>query len=788
MDRLTENSHLKIYSSMYNPMIPALLKRLSCMFAVSLMMLPVGTRAQSRDLVQFVNTLQGTHSTPEYSSGNTYPATALPFGMHFWSPQTGENGNGWKYQYQASSIRGFGLTHQCSPWMNDYGVFSLMPEVGTLQLKDGDRASAFQHKNETAKPDYYKVQFDNGITTEISPTVRGAGFQISFPKTGDAFLVFDGYTGFSDIQIHPKEQKITGYVHNGLFIPGNFKNYFVLTFDQPLTGYGTYDATTGTAKSGSESVSGDKKGAYLKFKKGIKLNIRIAASYISARQADITFSREVQGKTFDQLHKEAHDIWNKELHKIVVEGGQPDQMATFYSCLYHASLFPCRFFEYDADNHPVYYSPNDGKLYAGYFYTDEGYWDTFRAQFPLNNITQTKLQGRYMQSILAVGQQRGWLPSWSFPGETGGVMIGNHAISLLADAWVKGIHSFNPDTALKYYLHEALGSEPDGRFGRKDWASYFTLGYIPDSKDVSGATAKTLEYCYDDFCGYMLAKLTNNKFYEKVFARQLYNYRNVFNPETGFMQGKDSMGNWTADFNPYEWGNPFVEGNSWHYTWSVFHDVQGLIDLMGGNKKFTEKIDALFAASDSIDVGSYGQMIHEMREMVTAKMGQYAQGNEPIEHLPYLYNYAGQPWKTQKTVRMIMDRLYSAGPEGYPGDEDEGQMASWYVLSALGIYSVCPGTDQYVIGSPVFKKATIHLENGNQFVIDAKNNTKTNVYINAARLNNSAFSKNYLTYKEIMQGGKLELDMSDRPNTKRGTAPQDYPYSLSNEVDQPLHE
>jgi predicted alpha-1,2-mannosidase len=383
-----------------------------------------------------------------------------------------------------------------------------------------------------------------------------------------------------------------------------------------------------------------------------------------------------------------------------------------------------------------------------------------------------------MKAILAVYKHLGWLPSWSFPAETGGVMIGNHAISLLADAWAKGIHSFNPDTALKAYFHEATHTG-NGRFGRSGWKDYFTLGYIPYPKGGIGATAKTLEYAYDDFCGYQLAKMTGNKFYEGIFRRQMYNYRNVFDTVTDFVRGRDLAGEWNENFNPFQWGGPFVEGNAWHYTWSVFQNVQDLICLMGGDKKFVAKLDAVFDASDSVDVGTYGHPIHEMREMKRGGMGQYAQGNEPIQHMIYLYDYAGAPWKTQRHIRAAMERLYNATENGYPGDEDEGEMSSWYVLSALGIYSVCPGTDQYVIGSPIFRKATLTLENGRQFIIEAAHNSSRNVYIQSATLNGRPYHHNWITYGDIMKGGVLKFDMGARPNFKRGTAQEDRPFSLS---------
>lgn len=732
------------------------------------------------NLIKYVNTLQGTNSNPGYSYGNVYPAIALPFGMNFWSPQTGKNGDGWKYQYTAKTIRGFEETHQCSPWMNDYGVFSLMPVSGELVVDENKRAAAFSHKNEIAKPEYYKVKFNNGITTEISPTVRGAHFRFSFPRSQKAYVVLDGYTKMSGVKIYPKEHKITGYVHNGIFIPKNFKNYFVLVFDQPFVSYGTWEKN-GTISSGKDSITGQGIGAYVQFKKGAKVQVKVASSYISPEQAQLNLQRELgKFKNLDQTKAVASKVWNKLLNWVLVEGGSEADKATFYSCLYRANLFPCKFYEYDSNGKPHYYGPNDGKIHQGYFYTDEGYWDTFRAQFPLSNILHSQMQGRYMKAILAVYKHRDWLPSWSFPAETGGVMIGNHAISLLADAWAKGIHTFNPDTALKAYFHEATNTE-HGRFGRSGWKDYFTLGYLPYPKNGVGATAKTLEYAYDDFCGYQLAKMTHNSFYEKVFSRQMYNYRNVFDTTTNFVRGKDANGIWDKNFNPYEWGGPFVEGNAWHYTWSVFQNIQDLINLMGGDKKFIAKLDSVFEVSDSVNVGTYGNLIHEMREMQTAHMGQYAQGNEPIQHMIYLYEYAGEPWKTQKHIRAVMSELYNATEDGYPGDEDEGEMSSWYVLSALGIYSVCPGTDQYVIGSPVFRKATITMESGKKFVIEADHNSKTNVYIQNATLNGKPYSHNWITYKEIMNGGILHFDMGDQPALHRGIKEADKPFSLANE-------
>ena len=734
-----------------------------------------------KDLVQYVNTLQGTNSKFELTRGNTYPTTALPFGMNTWTPQTGMNGDGWKYQYFKDEIRGFQQAHQCSSWSNDYAVFSLMPVTGELKLMEDERSTKFSHDNEVAKPNYYMVTLGNGVKTEIAPTERGAHLRFDFPNKENAFLVLDGYTGLSGVEIDERNRRITGFVKNGRGMERfeDFKNYFVIQFDQPFKAYGTWENKKGQKWEEEISREGQGIGAYLEFEKGTKVQAKVASSYISKEQAQITMENEL-GKhgNLEKTKKIASDVWNKQLGKIVVEGGTEEQFKTFYSCFFRASLFSRKFYEIDADGKPYYYSPYDGNIHKGYMYTDTGFWDTFRGQFPLNAILSPKMHGRYVSALLDAYEQCGWLPSWSFPSEAGS-MVGNHAISLLADAWAKGLRTFDPDKALDAYFHEATNKGPWGPAnGREGWKEYFTLGYVP-YPDVREGTAKTLEYAYDDFCAYQLAKDSGNKFYEELFSRHMYNYKNVFDEKTGFMRGRKKNGEWVENFDPYEWGGPFTEGNAWHYLWSVFQDPKGLIDLMGGNERFTAKMDSVFNISNKVNVGTYGGKIHEMTEMQMANMGQYAHGNQPIQHMIYLYNYAGEPWKAQAKVRKVMNELYNSTENGYPGDEDQGQTSSWYVLSALGFYSVTPGTDEYVIGSPVFEKATINLENGNAFVIEASNNNKENVYIQSASLNGKKFKNNYLTYKQIEQGGLLRFEMSETPNFKRNTTVQSSPFSLS---------
>lgn len=743
----------------------------------------IGLRAQSQDLVKYVNTLQGTDSKMEFSQGNVFPSVTMPYGMNAWTPQTGKNGNGWRYQYTASKIRAFSEAHQCSPWMSDYGVYSFMPVVGNLVVNEDDRATNFSHSNETAKPNYYKVTLANGITTEISPSTRGAHLRFSYPSKGEAYLVIDGYTGRSEIDIDPAKRQITGWVDNvwHTYDPASFRNWFVIQFDKDFTDYGTWENVKNSIQPKALKGTGKGFGAFVKFKKGTKVQVKTASSYISLDQAIFNMESELgPDKTLEATKERSGKAWNELLNKVLVEGGDEEQTKTFYSCLFRANLFSRMFYELKPDGTPHYYSPFDGKVHDGYMYTDNGFWDTFRSQFPLTLILHPQMQGRYMKALMDAYDQSGWMPAWCAPGESG-VMLGNHAISLLTDAWAKGVRTFDPHKALEAYYHEITNIGPwKGSNGRPGWKDYFTLGYVTDKEDASAA--KTLEYAYDDFCAYRLAEMTGDTFYKNIFGKLMYNYRNLFDSATGFMRGKDADGKWTKPFDPLSWGGAYCEGNAWHYSWSVFQDIQGLINLFGGNEKFVAKMDSVFTIPNTIVVGTYGQVIHEMAEMAAGNMGQYAQGNQPIQHMPYLYCYAGQPWKTQYWVRQIMDRLYNSTPKGFPGDEDEGAMSAWYVLGAMGFYAVTPGTDQYVLGSPMFKKMTLTLDNGNKFIVEAENNSKQNVYIQTATLNGERLDRNYITYDEIMKGGKMHFRMGPQPSKSRGVSPSSVPFSLT-EID-----
>lgn len=734
--------------------------------------------AQSQNWVDLINPLMGTGSTYEFSHGNTYPAVAVPWGMNFWTPQTGENRNGWMYTYDQKQIRGFRQTHQPSPWINDYGTFSIMPISGTLRIGDKQRGALFSHDNETATPYYYQVKFDNGVTTRISATHRGAILSIVFPSGADQYVVIDGYDGGSSLSIDREGGHIVGQSRNNHGgVPDNFSNYYYLSCDKEIVDYGA--TLNGELTANKSYAAGEHVCGYLKFNipAGDTLHIRVASSFISSAQAELNYNREVAGRSQQDIELQGRTMWNEQLGRIQVEGGSAEQRSVFYSCLYRTLLFPREFFEYDPSGNPIYYSPYDGKIHQGYMYTDNGFWDTFRAVHPLFTLVYPEVSERVMQSLVAAYQQSGFLPEWASPGHRG-CMIGNNSLSLISDAWIKGIRNFDVQTALKAMVHQTVAQGDIASVGRNGFEQYHTLGYVA-YPSYPEATAKTLEYAYSDWCLARLAsELDSTELAQDYYAKS-QNYKNVFDPTVGFMRGRDAQGKWMTPFYPEEWGGPFTEGSSWHYSWSVMHDVAGLASLMGGTDKMASRLDSMFIAKPEYKVGTYGFVIHEIAEMVALNMGQYAHGNQPVQHAIYLYNYLGQPWKTQYHIRQVLDKLYNSGAQGYCGDEDNGQTSAWYVFSAMGLYPVCPGQPEYVLGSPLFNKVTLSLPHGKSFVIQADNNSPQNYYIQQAELNKTRLTRNYLTHEDVVNGGVFRLKMGAKPNTQRGINSTDFPYSLS---------
>ena len=733
--------------------------------------------------VDYVNTLMGTQSKHSLSNGNTYPAVGLPWGMNLWTPQTGKMGDGWAYTYDADKIKGFKQTHQPSPWMNDYGAFAIMPGVGKPKFKEDERASWFSHKAEVATPYSYSVYLaDADVTAELTPTERAAYFKFDFPKTDSAYVVIDALDKGSYIKILPKEKKIIGYTTR--YAAGkyeNFKNYFVVQFDKD------FDLTSAwkdnALVNNQLEITSNHAGAIVGFKLKAKESVyaKVASSFISFDQAEINLKREIGNQSFVQVKNNAKDIWSKTLGKIEVKGGTDEQYRTFYSAMYRTLFFPQKLYEIDAQNKIKHWSPYNGKILDGRMFAGTGFWDTFRALYPFLNLVYPSINVEMQEGLANAFKEGGFLPEWSSPGFAD-VMIGNNSASVVADAYIKGLRGYDIETLWKAVVHGANNEGPMDAVGRRGVSYYNSLGYVPYDVQINENAARTLEYAYDDFAIYQLGKALGKPESEiGIFKKRAYNYKNVFDTSTGMMRGKNKDGKFQSPFNPFKWGDAFTEGNSWHYTWSVFQDIDGLSKLIGGKKKFEAKLDEVFSLPPVFDDSYYGSVIHEIREMQIMNMGQYAHGNQPIQHMIYLYNYAGAPYKTQYWTRQVINRLYKPTPDGYCGDEDNGQTSAWYVFSALGFYPVTPATNQYVLGAPLFKEATIHLENGKKIEIKAPQNSQENIYVESLKVNNQPYSKNWLNHQELMKGAVLNFDMKAQPNKERGSQEKDFPYSMSTE-------
>uniref|UniRef100_UPI00402506A9 GH92 family glycosyl hydrolase n=1 Tax=Prevotella sp. TaxID=59823 RepID=UPI00402506A9 len=734
-------------------------------------------RVNLQNAVDFVNPLMGSDSDHGLSTGNTYPAIAMPWGMNFWVPQTGKMGDGWIYTYSARKIRGLKQTHQPSPWINDYGQFSLMPTVGKPIFDEEKRASWFSHKAEKATPYYYSVYLaDYDVTAEVCPTERAALMRFTFPKTDSAHVVIDAFDKGSYIRVIPAERKVVGYsTRNSGGVPDNFCNYFVIVFDHDFEMTSVKDGNFSSA----QEQSGDHVGAILTFKtrqRGEQVNARVASSFISEEQAVLNL-KELGGMDMAQLQQKGRNRWNEVLGKIEVEDDNIDHLRTFYSCLYRSVLFPRGFYEYNASGEVVHYSPYNGTVQKGYMFTDTGFWDTFRCLFPMLNLMYPSVNEKMQAGLANAYKESGFLPEWASPGHRG-CMVGNNSASVVADAYLSGLRGYDVETLWQAVVHGSKAVHPEvNSSGRLGYEYYNKLGYVPYDIKINESVARTLEYAYDDWCIYQLGKSLGKSEKElKPFRKRAMNYRNVFDKESGLMRGRLQNGQFQSPFNPLKWGDAFTEGNAWHYTWSVFHDPQGLINLMGGKERFNEMLDSVFLLPPVFDNSYYGFTIHEIREMQVMNMGNYAHGNQPIQHAIYLYGYSGQPWKSQYWIRQVMDRLYTPTPDGYCGDEDNGQTSAWYVFSAMGFYPVCPGTGQYVLGTPYFKSMKLHLENGKQVNILSEGK---GCYVDAMSIDGKEYGHNYLEIEQLRKGANIVYCLSESPNQVRGTQKEDAPYSFS---------
>ena len=746
--------------------------------------------AQSeKDFTKYVNPLIGSDSSHELSKGNTYPAIALPWGMNFWTPQTGKMGDGWIYTHKNSGLVGIRQTHQPSPWINDYGAFSVMPTTGALKVLEKQRKS--NYKNQIVKPHHYKVKFvDSDIDLEVSPTRSSAHFKLSSGTQKKLNIIIDAFFKGSSVEINSEKNTIYGISKNNSGgVPENFSNYFIIEFKTPFNSYGTWDGSGKLFKN--DKLNGDHVGAYVSYDSITDgaIEFTVSSSFISHEQALINLNREIPAdQSFEATKLNAKKIWNNELSKIKItpsneadEINRFDNMVKFYSCFYRTILFPRAFHEFDKDGKQIHYSPYNGKILNGPLYTDNGFWDTFRAVFPFYNLLYPEKMGEIIQGIMVNPyKESGWLPEWSSPGHRN-CMIGSNSASIIAEAYIKGNIDFDIETAYQAILKNTVNEGPLSSVGRKGFKAYNSLGYIPFDIKVNESVARTLEYTYNDYCIYKLGEKLNKPSNEiNIFKERSYNFKNVFDPSVNFMRGKSKKGDFETPFMADKWGGVFTEGSSWHYTWSVLHDVQGLINLMGGSSAFINKMDSIFSTPPTSDFSYYGFKIHEILEMELIEMGQYAHGNQPIQHALYLYNYVGQPWKTQEKVRYVMENLYGSAEDGYCGDEDNGQTSAWYLFSSIGFYPVAPVTGQYVIGSPMYDRVEISLSNDKKVIINTQNNKKESVYIEKLLIDGKEYDKNWFSHESMLNGVEIDFFMQNRPNFKWGSSEQSVPYSMSN--------
>ncbi|MDY5963299.1 MAG: GH92 family glycosyl hydrolase, partial [Bacteroidaceae bacterium] len=623
---------------------------------------------------------------------------------------------------------------------------------------------------------------DYDITTEIAPTERAAMFRFTFPQEEMSYVVLDAYDRGSYVQIQPEKNRIVGYTtRNSGGVTKDFKNWFIIDF-----GSRSFDYTSVTD---SKEIFTDRKelkdnhtGAIVGFRTGHRdvITARVASSFISLEQAERNLN-ELGKKSFDEIASDGRKIWNDVLGRIQVEGGSEEQMRTFYSCLWRSLHFPRRFYEIDDKGNPIHYSPYNGQILPGYLFADTGVWDTFRCLFPFLNLVYPSMNEQMQAGLVNAYLESGYLPEWSSPGHRD-CMIGQNSASVVADAYIKGIRVANQDKlwdAVTYGAHHHLDRSASGRVGH-DY--YDRLGYVPCNVGIGQNVARTLEYAYNDWSIYTLGKAMGKSEAELApYKKAALNYANVYNPARKLMCGREEQGAFNADFVPENWSGEFCEGNSWHWSFCVFHDPAGLSKLMGGRDEMTEMMDSVFVLPSYLGLRSRG-MIHEMREMQVMDMGQYAHGNQPIQHMVYLYNWTGQPWKAQYWTREIMDKLYNPNADAYCGDEDNGQTSAWYVFSAMGFYPVCPGTKQYAMGSPLFQKILVKLENGKTIQIEAPDNNKQTRYVKDVKVNGKSVSRTWLEHDELTKGATIKFQMSSKPNKKRGTDEKDAPYSFTQEM------
>lgn len=748
-----------------------------------------GSGCVSKKSVDYVNPFVGTDD-----HGHTFPGASLPAGMVQLGPDTDIRGWDWSsgYHYSDSSIMGFSHLHRSGMGAGDWGDILIMPTTGKLKVEPGTKynpgegyRSRFTHKEEEASPGYYAVNLkDYGIKAELTVTERAGFHKYTFPKSDVSHILVDLEHGIGDrckgsqVKI-VNNTEIEGYRTSTGFVKTQAV-YFCAKFSKPFNSYGTWNEKN--IKAGSKEESGTQIGAYVDYvtSGNETIEVKVGISYTSIDQARLNLDKEIPHWKFDRVKDKARMIWNEELGKIKAqmntdndEAYRKQKLITFYTAIYHSLLFPAIFSDMDGK-----YMGLDEKVHTAKdftYHSDFSLWDTFRAEMPLLALIQPERNSDVIKTMIAQYEQGGWLPTpQQFGNSYTNDMIGDHPVSVILDAYLKGIKDFDVEKAYEAVKKNAMETPPaDHRSrGRVGLDYYKEYGYLPYDK-ARESVSRTLEYAYNDWCVAQLAKILGKTDDYELFMKRASNYKNVIDTSTGFARPKTSMGSWIEPFDPTFIGQGnerhYTEANAWQYTWFVPHDVQGLINLEGGTEKFIKKLDSLFTTSSEIP----GKVAD-----VTGLIGQYAHGNEPSHHTIYLFDYAGAPWKTQDLVRNVMNNLYNAGPAGLCGNEDMGQMSAWFVFSMMGYYPVCPGMPYYVIGSPMFDKVSINVKNNKEFTIRTINNSEKNKYIQSAKLNGKPFDRSYIWHNEIINGGELVFIMGDQPNKTRATGPEGIPPAI----------
>ncbi len=703
--------------------------------------------AAPQSAVDLVNLLQGTNSTMEFSRGNTLPIAAHPFGMGHWTLQS-HAGTPWMFQPGVRRIQGFRCTHQLSPWLDDYGYATFLPFKGEIHLEAGSRASSYDFEAAHLRP--YSLQLfllRYRAHVELIPTERCAVLTAKFDEVERAEasgLLFDIPDTVGVVQPDPARHTISfTSKKNAGGVPENFATYYVVAFPGPWESFEV------------KQVRGHQVGV-VRFRAGQSIEAKIGTSFISFEQAALNIEKEIGSSTVAALREAGAARWNEHLDRVEIEGASKEQQRTFYSCMYRALLFPRIWHEPNAHGEMHHFSAFNGKVMPGVMYADHGYWDVYRAWYPLMSILFPERLGEILQAWVNAYKEGGWLPQFPSPGYRA-CMTGSLIDSVFGDAAAKGITGFNLADAYEGLKKQATTpGEPTKGFGRVGVEEYLKLHYIPADR-ISQSMAETVDAAYGDFCIAQVAKALGKQEDYAMFMKRSENWRELFDPKTKFLRGKNEDGSWQTPFDPFTWGSPYVEGGAWQHRWDAPQNVPGMIEAMGGKAASAAALEEMVTIQPIFNVGVYGAEIHEMSEMAAVPFGQYAQSNQPSHHMLYIFPHAGRPDRTQFWVRRVMQELYT--PDSFPGDEDTGSMAAWFILSALGFYQVCPGKPEYTLGSPLFSRATIHLAGNKTFVVEAAGNKPDAMFVRSVSLNGQPHTGQTLEHAAIIKGGVMRFNM-----------------------------